>query len=501
MPITVNRGKVMKVNEYKKILNYLNDELWDIKVTDTNWNYNGLILDRFFDMSVLSIDYLDLDDFFYSNGGFMFSEIEPLVNQYGDCEEEQRTKLIENILNILKQSTLDKKLSNNILGKVIKFLERHDIKVSNPSVGPMMLINHNIIGAGSYCIVKKYNQNIVRKELLSGHINDEKLQKRMKYEFENMLKLKDSPHVLKVYTYEPETYSYLMERAENNLYDYLNENVDITFSAKLKIVGDILKGMNFAHQNDIIHRDLHLGNVLKIRNDYVISDFGLSKDESIERSLKSSGSPKNYHSFMDPLGYNDFTKLDKKSDIYSLGKIIDYIFTYNTSESNHIFTFIVEKCTMRDKFKRYETIQEIIDDIKLKLEEQNQSDQQSIILEKIQKSVVDIQVVDFINLIVNEDSICKYIVKYKLHSFGEIIVKLAQIEQIKILQTINYGYSESTGFGRYENYDIFASIAFYVCKHNEERKVYSLAYNLLEGCARYRYKASDLLTELQNHQL
>lgn len=248
----------------------------------------------------------------YSNGGFTLSDTESLINQFGDCEEEHRIKLIENIMNILKHSTLDKDVSNNILVKVIKFLERHDIKVSNPSVGPIELINDNIIGAGSYCIIKKYNHNILRKELLSVHINDNKLQKRMKYEFENMFKLKDSPHVLKVYKYEPETHSYLMERADINLYDYLNENVDISFEAKLKIVDDILNGINYAHQNDIIHRDLHLGNVLKIRNDFVLSDFGLSKDESIERSLKSSATPKNYHSFMDPLGYNDFTKLDKK---------------------------------------------------------------------------------------------------------------------------------------------------------------------------------------------
>lgn len=60
----VNWSKIMKANEYKKLLNYFNEALWDIKVTETNWNYHGLILDSFFDMSVLSIDYLDINDFF-----------------------------------------------------------------------------------------------------------------------------------------------------------------------------------------------------------------------------------------------------------------------------------------------------------------------------------------------------------------------------------------------------------------------------------------------------
>lgn len=161
----------------------------------------------------------------------------------------------------------------------------------------------------------------------------------------------------------------------------------------------------------------------------------------------------------------------------------------------------MEKCTIRDKLKRYETVQEIIDDIELKLEEQNQVDQQNVILVKIQKNIVDIQVVEFINVIVNAEKICDYIVKYKLHSFGEIIVKLDQIDQIKILQNLNYGYSEATGYGGFENYDIFASIAFYVCNHNGEKKVYSLAHELLEGCAHYRYRASNLLRELENYTL
>lgn len=74
--------------------------------------------------------------------------------------------------------------------------------------------------------------------------------------------------------------------------------------------------MKYAHEHNIIHRDLHLGNVLKVGDDFVLCDFGLSKDESIERSLKSTATVINNHLFIDPLAIGDFTKLDKKSDIY-----------------------------------------------------------------------------------------------------------------------------------------------------------------------------------------
>ena len=114
----------------------------------------------------------------------------------------------------------------------------------------------------------------------------------MKYEYENMQKLCGCPQVLNVYSFDPDNFSYLMERAEMNLFEYLSNEVDIPFDVKLKIIIDVLNGMKFAHEQSIIHRDLHLGNVLKIGNDFVISDFGLSKDESIERSLKSSATEK-----------------------------------------------------------------------------------------------------------------------------------------------------------------------------------------------------------------
>ena len=58
--------------KYIQILRFLDRNLWDTKTDESNWNYNGLILDYYFYDSVLSIDYLDLNEFFYENGKFEF---------------------------------------------------------------------------------------------------------------------------------------------------------------------------------------------------------------------------------------------------------------------------------------------------------------------------------------------------------------------------------------------------------------------------------------------
>lgn len=122
-------------------------------------------------------------------------------------------------------------------------------------------------------------------------------------------KLSSSPFVLKVFHYDSMDNSYLMEKCDCNLYDFLNRN-------PFKIIRNLILGMIDVHQAGIIHRNLHLGNILLKGREMVLSDFGLSKDTMVSHSLKSTSTPKNSHYFMDPIGLSDFTKLDKLSDIF-----------------------------------------------------------------------------------------------------------------------------------------------------------------------------------------
>ena len=66
---------------FSKILNYFDRQFWARKTDDTNWQYDGIILDWYFEKSVYCIDYLDINDYFANNGGFSFSEVVPLAEQ------------------------------------------------------------------------------------------------------------------------------------------------------------------------------------------------------------------------------------------------------------------------------------------------------------------------------------------------------------------------------------------------------------------------------------
>jgi eukaryotic-like serine/threonine-protein kinase len=487
---------VLSDQNYSKILNFFDKHFWEGKTTESNWHYYGLVLDWYFDSSVLCIDYLDVADFFDENGGFTFVDHVCLSEQYKNLPVMKRLKILQNVMNVLKHSTINKEQSNHMIELVSKVLKRDNVKVINPEIGYMILLPDDILDSGSYCNIVRVKEGVLRKELLPVYKNDDKLKKRLKYEFENMQKLKECPQILNVYNYDPENSSYLMEQGDKNLFRHLNDELELSFEDKLKIILDLLKGMAFAHKQSIIHRDLHLGNILKIGKDFVICDFGLSKDLSIERSMKSSNTEKNNHLFVDPLANFDFTKLDLKSDIYSIGKIIDYVFTYNESNLNHIFTTVVERCISRDKEHRYDSVNDIISDINGILKNKSKEANRKNVINKILNNLYDAQVHEFVMDLIETNKISKFIVAHKLSSFGKVIVKFESVYQREMLQAISHGYREATGYGGWSNYDIFAQIAYYLCTSLKDLEAQNIARSILGECANIRYTAKGLLERL-----
>jgi len=481
---------------YSKILNYYDRQFWGRKTDETNWHYEGIILDWYFDNSVYCIDYLNIEDYFDNNGGFMFLETKTFSDQYSSLTGLKRLQLIQAILNLLNAATVNKEQSQHIITVISKVLARDMVKVIVSEQGIISVEPDDIIDSGSYCNVIRVSDGILRKELRDIYKNDPKLQKRMRYEYENMEKLSGCPQILNVFGYDDENHSYLMEQGDMNLAMYLQEEIDLSFEERLKIVMDVLRGMSYAHSHSIIHRDLHLGNVLKIRNDYVICDFGLSKDLSIERSMKTSYTQKNNHIFVDPLALTDFTLLDKKSDIYSIGKMMDYIFSYNASNVNHIFKTIVERCICRDKALRYDTVDQIIVDMEMTLNSQSEEDKKKSTINKILNSQYDVQVHEYIMGLVASDRLSKFIVANRISSFWKLILRFETVYQIQILKSIEEGFADATGYGGWGNYDIFATIAYNLCLYLKEIEPRNIAKHILEKCATIRYRAKDLLDRL-----
>ena len=107
-----------------------------------------------------------------------------------------------------------------------------------------------------------------------------------------------------------------------SLRDYITKNFyNIKWIEKLKILKRIVAGLKHLHDQKIIHRDFHSGNILyENDSDVVISDLGISKS-----SIKSTNDDDNeiygILSYMAPeiLQGKEYTTA---SDIYSFGMIM-----------------------------------------------------------------------------------------------------------------------------------------------------------------------------------
>lgn len=456
-------------------------------------HYNGLEFDYYISSSILDTDYLSIEDYFERVAKVGYNETESLFYQYSGLEVDKKLKVISAILSLVNQSSYKEAEKDRIIAKSKAFLHRFGLEVVEDN-NNLFIKNEMKLFEGSYCDILFYNDLYYRKQLKSKYRKKSDWRKRFKYEFENMEKLADNPYVLKVFSYDEEDDSYLMEKCDVALFEYLEANQFISDDEIIEIICQIVEGMSMVHKAGILHRDLHLGNILLKNNRIILMDFGLSKDTMIEHSLMSTSTPKNSHYFMDPIGLSNFIKLDKLSDIYSVGKIIDYI-TRN-SEINTKLSFVINKSTDRIREQRYADLEDLLSDLKSTLKDVSQEEKIEKIEKNIRQGKNSPEVEGFILNLVSQDRLAGYIVENRLNDFAKLIVSFSESNQEKILNSISNTYVEATGYGGFANYDLFAGIMFSYINTSKIARLKRIAYGILDGCASYRYNSKNYLDRI-----
>ncbi|RGB28566.1 kinase-like domain-containing protein [Rhizophagus diaphanus] len=118
-------------------------------------------------------------------------------------------------------------------------------------------------------------------------------------------------------------YSLVLEYANGGtLNTYLGKNFnDLGWDDKSHLALQLADAIGFLHDNDIVHRDLHSGNILIHQNSIKLTDFGLSKKVTEASSITST--IQGVIPYVDPKKLNDKNyKLNKKSDVYSVGVLL-----------------------------------------------------------------------------------------------------------------------------------------------------------------------------------
>lgn len=233
----------------------------------------------------------------------------------------------------------------------------------------------SFIGSGGFANVYKQNSTgLIIKKLKDDFWQDKNIVHRFKREFEITKSLNNFfPFVIKVYDYNSNNYSYSMEEAELTLETYITEN-ELNETNKIAIIKQFLLSMKLIHEKDIIHRDISPNNIFIISGMLKIADFGLGKDLNILNSHQTL-----YTNALGQLLYcapEQFMMLregDKRSDVFSLGRLINFVMTKNPISDNHIFRTVVNKATSENPSYRYEDAGQLLEKIKSTIDYNNNS--------------------------------------------------------------------------------------------------------------------------------
>lgn len=153
----------------------------------------------------------------------------------------------------------------------------------------------------------------------------------------------------------------------------------------------IAEAIHYAHERGILHRDLKPSNVLiDSNNEPHITDFGLAKRLDVESSLTLTGHVLGSPNFMPPEQAGARRgKVGRQCDVYALGGILYYLLTarapFQADSLEHLITQVLNtepvslrllnpstprdletialKCLEKEPSRRYQTAQELADEL------------------------------------------------------------------------------------------------------------------------------------------
>ncbi|MBR3469110.1 MAG: hypothetical protein IKH28_05370 [Lachnospiraceae bacterium] len=203
-------------------------------------------------------------------------------------------------------------------------------------------------------------------------------------------------------------------------------------------------------------------------------------------------------SYCAPEQINGLKNSSKRSDVYSLGKVINFIMTKDSEDVHHDFGRICSKATNREPNYRYRNAGELLHDFEKVIESTRKENWKKEINKRINNGILDSEVEDYLHSL-SAERISKCISNSPV-TFVKILIKYMLLSEDNaqfVIQGIESTYIDECR-GSFDAFDPFATVAYEVIKGRFSFTVKSTAASILYYVAWNvnRFSAQDRVKDL-----
>ena len=186
-----------------------------------------------------------------------------------------------------------------------------------------------LIGRGGMSDVYRGMDVVLQRQVAIKILTDrsEDLRKRFLREAQSMARLNHT-NIVGVYdAAQNDGVSYIvMELVQGRTLATISPS-ELTVHTALRYILDLLEALAFAHENNVVHRDVKPANIMVLSNGAIkVMDFGLSRRTSEMSSVTNAGEIVGTIAYLSPERF--LGKIaDARSDLYSVGVVMYEVFT------------------------------------------------------------------------------------------------------------------------------------------------------------------------------
>lgn len=232
------------------------------------------------------------------------------------------------------------------------FIEEDNINIAN-QFSNFELIHNSKNGYSELYKAKRYGKWYVLKHLTDKEKDNPRYQSLLEKEFDIAIQLSHQ-NVVQTITFEdiPQLGICIVQEFIDGVTwnDFFSKN-NISKKETFRILGELCDALTYIHNKQIVHRDIKPNNILITRDGHHVKliDFGLADKDDFDILKEPAGTT----AFASP-EQQKRNKIDNRSDIYALGKIIQDI-SYQSFKIKRI----TKKCLEENPEKRFSSALEV----------------------------------------------------------------------------------------------------------------------------------------------